>query len=1334
MNRTLHRTSPGPAIAPRLLFGCRLMGLLLVLGAFSGSLASAQTFEPSRITQAIDERVRVTLEGNVHALAQARYDQGAVPDSLPVQRMLLLFQRSPEREAALRQFLEDVHRRGSPSYHKWLTPKQFGEFYGARDSEIAAVAGWLEKHGFSVAGARKGKMVIEFSGSAGQLREAFGTEIHSYIVNGEAHYANHRDPQIPAALASVVAGITPLHDFRPTPQVKILGQASYDRKSHVVHAEWTIQNSPPLLALAPADFAVQYDLNPLYAAGINGTGVTIGIIGASNVYPNVVANYRSLFGLPVGTLNIIIDGLDPGPSAAVNHGNRAEVESFLDVEVSGAVAPGATVNLYTAADTTVQSGLLLAAQRAVDDDVASVLSTSYGQCEQALGSSGNQFWTALWEQAAAQGQTSFVSSGDSGSAGCDDFNAPVPAQLGLAVNGLSSTPWNISVGGTDFFYTSYNGTAAAQSAELASYWNLATPSPTTPAASLLKTVPEQPWNQAFGLDLYDGGVYGPNQPTIVAGSGGASVYHPKPGWQSGQGVPADGARDLPDVSLFAADGENDSFYPICLPEGGCNGSNSASQEITAVGGTSASSPAMAGIMALVNQKYGRQGQANFVLYPLAVQHPSVFHDISIGSNVVPCRQSSSSCTLSTANDNTTGLYTLGHYYAGAGYDQASGLGSVDANLLVQYWSSLNFTASNTSLNLSQTTFTHGTPINVSVAVTGNGGTPTGDVGLLPAESAAVANISLNELTLQAGAASGIVNNFPGGQYQLTARYAGDTAFAPSTSAPLTLNVAPEGTTLSVAGSYGSGSNGSLAPIANGASYPYGTYIVIDAQPIGVNAPKGGTDGVTTGTVTFTDTAGSGNVGSGALSLNAQGFAEWTPALSFPVGSNSLSASYSGDASFNASTSTTPLTFTITKASSVASLEAEPSPVALGSATTLKLNVRNQFSGPVCREAGSCTLYDSAPVAPTGTVTFTFGNTTLGTVTLVPRSNNLFASSANLSVSTLPLGNDVVTASYGGDTNYTATTATFPVVVENAATLSAVVNPSSINQGEFTQISATVTGQNGLPIPTGTVNFSAGGSESEWNDTEPLKNGLASSIALPGNLFFPPSNGQISVPINVSYSGDSTYGPASVNASLVVTQGFLPPFSMVATPVTIASPGATTNNTSAVTVTPGNGFTGAVYLSCALTSSPSGAVHLPTCSFPSNALNIAGTGAVTALMTVDSTAPSSSASSLSLQDWRLPKGQPLLVAIAGVLAVCFFLLGAAAWHHNRRVLATFLLTLVIFGAFAGCGGGSATPPPPPPPPPATIPGTTAGTYVFTVNAALAANGVSQAATTVTVTIQ
>jgi hypothetical protein len=1256
------------------------------------------------------------MQGNVHRLAQLRYDQGAVPDSFPVERMFLMLKRSPERENALRQFIQDAHTPGSPVYHKWLTPEKFGELYGLEDSEIAGVTGWLQKHGFSVTRMTKGKTAVEFSGTAGQFREAFNTEIHTYLIDNEQHHANNRDPQVPAALAPVIAGITPLHDFRPTPHLKVLGKALYNPKTHVVQPEWTINGNPPLLALAPGDFAVQYDLNPLYNTGTNGAGVTIGIIGASNVYPDVVADYRSFFGLPPGTLNIIIDGLDPGPSATVNHGNWAELESFLDVEVSGAVAPGATVNLYTAADTSVQSGLLLAAQRAVDDDVAAVLSTSYGECEQDLGSSGNQFWAALWEQAAAQGQTSFVSSGDNGPAGCDNFNAGQPASRGLAVSGFSSTPWNIAVGGTDFFYSNYNGTAAAQSAELATYWNMTPSGLTSPATSLLKPVPEQPWNQAFGLDLYDGGVYNPNQPSIVAGSGGASSVYHKPTWQSGKGVPSDGMRDLPDISLFAGNGENDSFYPICLPADGCGGRNPAYFEITAVGGTSASSPAMAGIMALVNQKYGRQGQANFILYPLATQHPAVFHDISIGSNDVPC-QAGPSCTLSTVNDNTKGFNTLGHYYAGAGYDQATGLGSVDANLLVQNWNSLSFAASNTSLSVSQTTFTHGTPVNLNIAVTGSGGTPSGDIGLLTTQSSAAANISLNELTLKNGAASATVSNFPGGQYQLTARYAGDTVFAPSSSAPVTLNVAPEASNLIVSGSYWNNSTNSFTPIANGASFPYGTFIAIDAQPIGVNAPQGSSDGIATGTITLTDTVGSNSISSGPLNLNVKGIAEWQATLSQPVGSNSVSASYSGDASFNASTSSAPLAFTITQAPTLAFLVARPSPVALGSATTLEMDVSNGFSGPPCLNGG-CTFYFPGPASPTGTITFSFGNTVLGTVSLVPSFNNFFSSGATLNVTSLPLGKDVVTATYSGDGNYTSATATFTVAVENAPTLSASAAPSTITQAEFTAITATVTGPQGLPVPTGTIDFAApAGSSHNWIDRETLSNGTTTSRAMPGSPFFG------NVAVDVYYSGDTNYGPADINVSVTVTQGSVPPFTLAATPVTVAAPGATT--TSTITVTPSNGFTGAVYLSCVLASSPTLAVHPPTCSVPSSPLNITGTSAVTAVMTINSTAPSSSALL-----YPMPRGQRWFGAeIATGMFVSLLLWMSIRRRHWRLATASLLLLLSIVGGLVGCGGGSTKTPPP-----LLNPGTTPGSYTFTVSGSFAANGVSQAQSTVTVTIQ
>ena len=1292
-----------------------LLGVVLLLALGIG-LGATGAQSRSRITQPVDERVRVTLKGNTHPLAQPEYDRGAVSDSLPAERMLLLLQRSPERVAALRQFLQEAHTPGSANYHKWPRPEQFGELYGAEDSEIAAVSAWLQKHGFAIARVTKGRMALEFSGNAGQIREAFGTEIHTYFVNHEEHHANNRDPQIPAALAPVIAGITPMNDFPAKSYTQVLGKATLQTETHAITPQWTI-GTRPLLALAPGDFAVQYDVNPLYNAGINGKGVTIGVISFSNVDPAIVAAYRSLFGLPAGTLNVIVDGSDPGQNGAL-------VEAHLDVEIAGSVAPGATINLYVASSTTVQDGLFLAAQRAVDDDQATILSTSYGACEQSLGASGNQFWAGLWEQAAAQGQTSFVSSGDSGPAGCDDFNAQDAAQHGLAMSGFASTPWNVAVGGTDFFYSSYAGSAASQNSELATFWNL-TPAK-LPSTSLLKPVPEQPWNRAFGLNLSTNGIYNPPPPTIIAGSGGASncatgsaapvgsfasctAGYPKPSWQSGKGVPADGVRDLPDVSLFAAAGENNSSYPICAFQGECVVTNGGTSLLLA-GGTSASSPAMAGIMALVNQKFGAQGQANFVLYPLAAQHPSVFHDVTIGSNDVPCQQNSPSCTLSTLNDNTQGFFTFGHFYSTAGYDQATGLGSVDANLLVTNWNAVAFTSTNTTLNLSQTSFTHGTPIGVTVAVSGSNGTPSGDIALVTTAIAAM-NKGLGELTLQTGTASATLNNFPGGQYQITARYAGDAAFAPSVSSPVTVNVAPEGSTVSMSGNSLDLSSFTFIPISNGASFTYGTFIAIDAQPRGVNAPQGGLDGVPTGTVIFADAASSGNVSSPSLNLNVGGLAEWIPAAGFPAGTHSVGANYSGDASFNASSSTTPIAFTITKATPTIGIDASPKTIGLGTPTTLTAQVITSFAVP----------------APTGTLTFNSGNTVLGSAQLAPASFNPHVGLATLSVTSLPLGTDSVTATYNGDSNNLPTTSSaINVVVLQPSNLSAVINPPAINIAQRAVITATVPGVSGQPTPTGSIFIFATGPGTTCScGGANLVNGSA-SINFDGSLYNPGT-----VSIQVSYSGDSIYAPATV--TLNVMDAF--PFTVGATsPVVIAAPGATTGNTATVTITPVNGFTGLVYLSCALSTSPPGAVNPPTCIIPPS-VNITGTAAVTATMTINSKAAGSAwlvrpFPRGPMPRYTLPGGPCWLVGCLAAVLMWLSLFGIRGQRRRRRDLASLVFLLAVLGSVAACGGGGGSSGPPP------VLGTTPGSYTFTTAGSFTQNGAtgSTQSATVTVTIQ
>ncbi len=1272
---------------------CRLvLCLLLTLCAFS----AAQTASASRITQPINDAFRFRLKGNVHPLAQARFDLGTVPDSFPASRMVLLLQRSPEREAALHRFLEDAHRPGSPAFHKWIKPDQFGEQYGLTDSEITTVSGWLQEHGFAVSRINRAKTAIEFSGTAGGVRSAFHSQIHAYLVNGQQHFANDVDPQIPTALAPVIAGITPINDFRPQSYLKNFGKAVYDSSRKKFVADWTFPAGQDLLDLSPGDFALQYDLGPLYAAGMTGSGITIGLIGASNVDPTVVATYRSFFGLPANPLNVVIDGADPGENDAI-------VESYLDVELSGAVAPGATINLYTAADTSVQSGLYLAALRAVDDDEASILSTSYGLCEQDLGSAGNQFWYSLWEQAAAQGQTSFVSAGDGGPAGCDNFNNPQPAQSGIAMNGFSSTPWNISVGGTDFYYSSYNGNSSAQQTQLETYWDtVATIFPTT---SLLQPVPEQPWNDSFGLNLASGGIYNPSFPDIVAGSGGpsncatgtdasngtyssCSAGYPKPSWQTGKGVPDDGVRDLPDVSLFAAAGENDTGYPFCAAPGDCVVSD-GDLTIGVVGGTSASSPAMAGILALIEQKYGPQGQADYILYSIAAQHLSAFHDIMTGSNVVPCQQGTPNCTLSTATDNTKGYYTLG-YDAGPGYDLATGLGSVDANQLFNDWNALSFKSSTTTLSLNPTSFTHGTAITVNVGVTGSGGTPSGGVELVT-NSTPQTNEGLKLLMLQSGAASSIVNSIPGGQYKVSARYGGDSVFASSTSNSVSVNVTPEASALSLFGSYYEFTNNSTGVLGNGGSYPVGTSLAIEAQAVGVNAPAGSTDGIATGTVTFTDAASAGTVSSGPVSMGSGSTAEWVP-TAFSVGSHSISASYSGDPSFNAASSTTPLNFTITKAIPGAQLVAN-----------------NSYNSPVAR--GQSVMFQLivgiglAP-APTGTVTFYLGNTVLGTATVAPTmfTAPYINSAATLNVTTLPVGTNSITAQYSGDANYEAATSnavTVTVTQQPAGILTASANASSQLPTQDLIVTSNVAGVSGQPTPTGSIFLYAEGPGGTYSAGCTLVSGSCSFDF--GSNYWSPGT----VTVNVGYSGDSIYAASST----VVSVTMLSMFTITAANAVSFAAGATTGNTSALTITPANGFTGPVYFACTIAYYPPGAQHLPTCSVP-HSTSVAGPNAVTSAMTINSIAPTTVARADEIKSPRWLAAQTLTF-VAGILVV-----GLPLRRRRRQDWAPLLLLLVLAlvmalvncGGGGSMGGGGVK----------TVPGTTPGTYKFMVDGAYTPN--------------
>ena len=648
----------------------RLPGILLaasvLLLSVSGQRASRATED--RVTQAIDVGNTVRLPGNTHPLARAEYDRGAVPAGQTMDRMVLVLAPDAAAQAELDELVEALHNPASPLFHQWITPEEYGRRFGVSQNDLNRIQGWLTGEGFQVEEIPSGKRSIVFSGTAGQVAIAFHTEIHAYSVGSSrspaAHFANATDPQIPAALAAVVAGVVSLHDFLSQPAL-----ASLEAVSNQYAPLYT---SGGTHYLAPADLAVIYDINPLYSNSVDGTGASIAVVARSNVKLADVTSFRSAMGLPENNPTIILNGTNP----EVITGNE-QVEATLDVEWAGALAKKAAVKLVVSASG-ASDGAVLSAQYIVNDNTAPVMTTSFGVCEADEGTAGTQFWNSLWQQAAAEGITAFVAAGDSGAAGCDSASGSTATQ-GRGVNAIGSSPYIVTVGGTEF-------NDAANPGQYWSFGNSSTTSGSPAISSALGYIPEMVWNTS-------GSVTGGFE--LWAGGGGASIVFSKPSWQTGNGVPSAAARAVPDVSIAAS--THDGFLI------GMNGA------LWVVGGTSASSPSWASLMALVVQHASAaQGNANPNLYSLfrlqSGGGAAVFHDITGGNNSVP---------------GLTG------FAAGPGYDQASGIGSPDALLLVQHWGDTSGPALNLSLAASTVSVATGASAQVTVGTTVGGGLSAG---------------------------------------------------------------------------------------------------------------------------------------------------------------------------------------------------------------------------------------------------------------------------------------------------------------------------------------------------------------------------------------------------------------------------------------------------------------------------------------------------------------------------------------------------------------------------------------------------------------------------------
>jgi len=994
-----------------------------------------------RVAAPVDESALTTLKGNITPLARAEYDRGEADPGRELRNMRLVLSRSAEQTAALNKLMGEQLDKSSTNYHKWLTPEQFGKLFGPADSDIAAVVAWLQAHGFKVEEVSSGRTNIAFSGTVRQVEQAFHTPIHSFDAMGRRFYSNTGNPRIPSVLAPVVSGVAHLNTLEPRPHLAASRPGVFDPQAgHFASAPSENRLARPdlttggnFLWLTPSDAATIYDTPNTFNAAFSssataytGFGVKIGIGGIAAVQPATVVNYRTRF-LDGDNTSPIITNVDN--SATLGDANLTN-EAYIDLELSGGVAPGATIHFYTADNN--DGGLETAINRALSDNDVDILSLSFGLCEHYMTTSDNSLINGMYQQAASQGIAVTVSTGDSGSAGCDDPSSETVASKGLQVNGWGSTPFNIAVGGTDFsgllggnFSTYVNNNQSA-----ANFYR-----------SAKSYIPESTWNDSPATDglLADNVPVGlPSSTNIVGGGGGVSACstntdtntggnfvlgtctsgYAKPSWQRGTGVPADNARDLPDVSLFAGNGFDSAAWLVCTddlfgttsyPED-CSDQTNGQFYFTGYGGTSTSAPAFAGMLALVQEMLGGNGHrlgadAAKTVYDLfnTSHAATVFHDTTVGNNSMYCTSGTPKCSL-----NTAGYQFLTGYDTTAGYDLATGMGAVDATQLVKFWGAgSGSVAATVSVTPSATQITTADSLSVAATVSGSAslGSPTGTATLsgggYTSSAQTLDNTGAATFTVAAGALSI-------GTDTMTVTYSGDTNYASTTG---TASVTVTGLTATV----------TVTPATNRIS---------TVQSLAVTVTVTGAGATPTGTITLSG----GGYTSSATAISGGSAAITIPAGGLAVGSDTLTASYSGDSTYaSASGSSAPVTVFVIVTPTVT-----VTPASASIDTSQPLDVTVAVSGTGGIPSGSVTLSGGGYTSSAQTLDST------GKVTITIPANSLSA------------GNSVtLTATYAGDAMFASATGAATIAVTQSTFAVAASAPPAVNAGGSASSTITV---------------------------------------------------------------------------------------------------------------------------------------------------------------------------------------------------------------------------------------------------------------------------------------
>jgi subtilase family serine protease len=1298
----------------------RTLPLCVLAGALLCSTALfAQNAAPAvRIVNSINETQLVRLKGNTYPAANAANDRGPVSPSLSMPDLTLVLSRGPELQAAFDAFVAGQYDTTSPNYHHWLTPQQIGEQFGPAPADIAAITNWLTGHGFTVTNVSPDRMTIRFSGTAGQAQTAFHTQIHNLSSEGVPHFGNMTDPQIPAALAPVIVGIKALHNFLPNPLHKLGAKVSFNQQAgkwqRIADAAPANSTTPasqmpfsgsaapasaaisarPLpqfginvpsstnnLAyleedVAPYDFATIYNVLPAWNAGYTGAGQTIAIVGTSFITPGDVSNFRTIFGLPAGLPPQQIDsGKGPAASECTSTSSSAPcgigdlIENSLDVEWSGAVATSAQIKLVVTGqnaagtiDTVYDSAQYIVANKTTLN--ASILSVSYGFCELGNGTAGNVAYNQLWQSAAAEGISVFVATGDSGSPSCDQggdaIGNPYSAQYGLSVSGIASTPYNTAVGGTDFSWckpvynsagTAINGCPSSSTSQGSpAYWN--TSNNGTTGESAAGYVPEIPWNDSCLNPIWASfiesiaplvGISTPTNPEAACNfvqNNWSTIYQ----------------KDSVMLANFVDTVGGSGGASNCVVNDG-NNVSSCTSSTTNTGAAYGSIPLYNDGWVKPVWQTGVAGIPSDGVRDL----PDVSFfagDGSLNSATLICVSALGTCTYSTTVENTAqevggtsvatpqtaGVMALINQKAGA----AQGLANPQLYALAarQTYSQCSAESVSTSSSCYFNDIDQGTnamPCDLGAPIGGTVYSSSSGSWVPSTQYSGI--ISPNCTALNSGDQVGTLTTSSG-----ATGYNGATGFDLATGLG-SLNVG------NVVSAWVSDAGTATATLTLKATPT--TITINQALTVTATVAGSGSLGTPTGSVVL---SGGGYNSIQTLSGGSATFN--IPANSLTAGSDTLTATYSGDPNYATTTQTVNVTVNVMTPTVTVTA---PSSANVANAISVSVAV----TGP------------TGAVLPAGTVSLAGGGYTSAGITL---SNG--SATFNIPANALAVGSDKLTVTYSGNTNYAGNTGSATVTVVQTTTLTPTitVTPASSSTNSGVSLGVTVTVSGAGPTPTGTVTLSSG----SYTSTATALSGGSASFTIPANSLVAGT-----AILTASYSGDSNYASGTGKGTVTVTQSA---YTLSATSPAAIAHGATT--TSTATVSSATAYSGTVTLTCTATNGPASAVYVPGCSPGSTVTMTNGTASGTATLTISTTATTAMLHAM-------PGSKGWMGTGSGFVLALLVFLGIPSRRRSWRAMLGAMILMAVLGSLTACGGGSSSSSG------TSIAGTTPGTYTFTV---------------------